>query len=64
VVWHVRARAVEGRANAALVQSVADRVGVSPSAVEIVHGERGREKLLRLRDCSISEVVTALSAVG
>jgi uncharacterized protein YggU (UPF0235/DUF167 family) len=62
MVWHVRARAVEGRANAALLRSVAEHVGVAASAVEIEHGERGREKVLRLRDCTVSAVVTALGA--
>jgi uncharacterized protein YggU (UPF0235/DUF167 family) len=61
IVWHVRARAIEGRANTALVRSVAEHVGVAPSSVEISHGQRGREKVLRLRDCVVSTVVAALN---
>jgi uncharacterized protein len=43
-VW-VTARAVEGAANRALVRAVARALGVRPSAVTLVAGERGRDKL-------------------
>ena len=45
---HVRvtARAVEGAANRALIQAVADVLGVRRSAVSLVAGERSREKLV------------------
>ena len=47
---HVRvtARAVEGAANRALVQAVADALGVRRSAVSLVAGERSREKLVEV----------------
>jgi uncharacterized protein YggU (UPF0235/DUF167 family) len=64
IVWHVHARAVAGQANAALMRSVADRLGVSRSAVEIVRGERGRAKVLRIRDRPVPAVVAALSTRG
>src|SRR5256885_3839112 len=42
-VW-VTARAVEGQANRALVRAVARGLGVRPSAVTLVAGQRGRDK--------------------
>jgi uncharacterized protein YggU (UPF0235/DUF167 family) len=49
-VLHVRvtARAVEGAANRALIQAVADALGVRRSAVSLVAGERSREKLVEV----------------
>jgi uncharacterized protein (TIGR00251 family) len=44
----VSAPPVDGRANKALCQLIARRVGVAPSRVTIVRGERGREKLVRV----------------
>lgn len=60
VVWRVRARAVDGRANAALVRSVASHLGTAPRDVEIARGVRGREKLLRVRGWSVAAVASAL----
>ena len=48
-VW-VTVRAVEGRANRALVQAVARELGVRASAVSVVAGERGRDKLVEIAD--------------
>ena len=49
-VLHVRvtARAVEGAANRALIQAVADALGVRRSAVSLVAGERARDKLVEV----------------
>jgi uncharacterized protein len=49
-VLHVRvtARAVGGAANRALIQAVADALGVRRSAVSLVAGERSREKLVEV----------------
>lgn len=44
----VRARAVEGRANAAVVAAVAEAFGLSNSRVSLVAGERGRDKIVEL----------------
>lgn len=60
VIWRVRVRAVDGRANAALVRSVAGHLGVRPTAVEIIRGARAREKLLRVRSRPVASVVSAL----
>jgi hypothetical protein len=49
-ILHVRvtARAVEGAANRALIQAVADALGVRRSAVSLVGGHRSREKLVEV----------------
>jgi uncharacterized protein YggU (UPF0235/DUF167 family) len=64
IVWYIRARAVEGQANAALVRSVADHVDVPRSAVEIIRGGPGRAKVLRIRGRPVSVIVAALSKNG
>ncbi len=46
-VW-VTAPAVEGAANYALQQVVADALGVRRSAVTLVSGQRGRRKRIRV----------------
>jgi uncharacterized protein YggU (UPF0235/DUF167 family) len=45
----VRARAVEGAANAAVVAALAAAFGLRRSDVEIVAGARGRDKVVVLR---------------
>jgi hypothetical protein len=49
-VLHIRiqARAIEGAANRALIQAVADTLGVRRSAVSLVSGERSRNKLFEV----------------
>ena len=44
----LRARAVEGAANEALVEFVAERLGVARRAVRILRGERSRMKTLEV----------------
>lgn len=51
---------VEGAANEALRKLIAKKLGVSKTAVEIVRGDRGRTKLIRVhgvdgRDVSFDE---------
>jgi len=46
-VW-VTARAVEGAANRALLAAVARALGTRPSAVALVAGERGRDKVVEV----------------
>jgi uncharacterized protein YggU (UPF0235/DUF167 family) len=46
-VW-VTARAVEGAANRALTEAVARALGVRRSAVTLVSGERGRDKVVEV----------------
>jgi uncharacterized protein len=44
----VRAPAVDGKANAALLELVADVLGVKRNAVAIRHGDAGRRKTLNV----------------
>jgi uncharacterized protein len=52
----LRARAVEGQANAALVELLADRLGLRRREVEIVAGERSRRKRVRIEVASEEEL--------
>lgn len=54
---------VDGAANAALREFLADLFGVSPRAVEIVLGEKHRRKVVELRGLSVSEASAALASV-
>jgi len=46
----VTAPAVDGKANAAVLAALAAAFGVRPRQLAIVTGERGRDKLVELRD--------------
>ena len=46
-MW-VTARAVEGAANRALAKAVAAALGVRASAVTLVSGDRGRDKVFEV----------------
>ena len=46
-VW-VTARAIEGAANRALPAAIARALGARPSAVALVAGERGRDKVVEV----------------
>lgn len=54
-VW-LRARPVEGKANAALVEVLAKQLGLRRRDVEIVSGLRSRQKVLRLGVSSLEEL--------
>jgi uncharacterized protein len=58
----LRARAVEGRANAALVGVLAERLGLRKRDVEIVAGTRARQKLVRINVGSTEELGRRLGA--
>ncbi|HEX6254606.1 MAG TPA: DUF167 family protein [Euzebyales bacterium] len=58
--WSVRAPATGGRANAALCRSVADVVGVAPSAVTVVSGATARVKVVRILGRTVAQVAAAL----
>lgn len=58
----VTAAPVDGQANAAVTGLVAKALGVPRSAVTVVRGERGREKLLRVAGLSAVEVRARLAA--
>jgi uncharacterized protein len=44
----VRGRAVEGQANAALIETIASAFGVRPRTVTIIGGEHSRNKTVRI----------------
>ncbi len=48
VIVRVTAAAVDGQANRALCRVVAEHLGLRPSAVRIIRGERSRDKLIAL----------------
>jgi uncharacterized protein len=47
-VVRVTAPPVDGRANDALCRLIARRAGVAPSRVTLLHGAKGREKVLQV----------------
>ena len=56
----VKSPPVDGKANAALREFVADSVGIPVGAVQLVSGATGRDKRLRIAGKSPEEVRTAL----
>jgi uncharacterized protein len=48
IIVAVRAKAVDGKANAAVCAALADAFGVRPSRVTIVTGERARDKVIEI----------------
>ena len=48
LIAKVRARAEDGRANAAVTALVADSLGIAASRVSLLRGATSREKLLRI----------------
>lgn len=56
----LRARAVEGKANRGLVEYLAGQLGLRPYQVELVRGERSRDKLINVDLPSLEEVVSRL----
>jgi uncharacterized protein (TIGR00251 family) len=57
----VTAPPVEGEANRAVATLLARALGVRPSAVSVVRGERGRDKLVRVEGLSVAEVEARLA---
>jgi uncharacterized protein (TIGR00251 family) len=62
-VLHARVSAppVDGQANRALCRLIAAHAGVAPSRVEIVRGERGRSKLVRVEGVALPALLDALA---
>ena len=52
---------VDGAANEALIKLLAKQLGLAKSAVEIVRGERGRTKLLRVHGADVGALDFGLS---
>jgi uncharacterized protein len=52
----LRAPAVEGKANAALLRFLAERLGVSQRAIVLERGERSRDKVIRIDGLSEADI--------
>ncbi len=57
----VTAPPVDGKANRALCRLIAKRVGVAPSRVRVVRGEKSREKVVRVEGIEPTTLREALS---
>ena len=60
----IAAPPVDGAANEALVQLLADRLGVPRSAVEVVAGAAARRKIVRVARITPSEAARQLGIAG
>jgi uncharacterized protein (TIGR00251 family) len=58
----VNAPPVDGQANAAVVRTLAAALGVNRGSVEIVRGETGRRKTVRIRGVTLAALMAVLSA--
>lgn len=56
----VTAPPVDGKANKALCRLIAKRVGVAPSRVSVVRGEKSREKVVRVEGIDETTLTEAL----
>jgi hypothetical protein len=56
----LQAPPVEGRANAALIEFLADLLRISRSSIEIVSGDRGRNKSIVVRGQRAEEISSAI----
>lgn len=64
IAVRVTAPPAEGRANAAVIELVARAAGVPRRKVELVRGERSREKLVRVAGMSAPQLRAALLAAS
>jgi len=56
----VHAPALDGRANDALCEFLADELGLPKRAVTLVQGDKSRQKLLHIAGLTLAEVKTKL----
>jgi uncharacterized protein len=54
----------DGEANRAVVRLVARALDVAPSRVDLVAGDRGRQKRVRIADLEPAELERRLAAIG
>jgi len=57
----LQAPPVEGRANAALIEFLAELLGVARSAIEIAGGEHTRNKTILVRGRNANQIMAALT---
>ncbi len=62
LVVRLTAPPVEGAANAALLKLLAKALGLPPSALELLRGQSGRDKLVLARGLDAAAVRSALLA--
>ena len=56
----VNAPPVDGKANEAVVRALAGALGVARGAVEIIRGETGRRKTVKIRGITLAALLRAL----
>jgi uncharacterized protein (TIGR00251 family) len=56
----VNAPPVEGKANEAVIRVLAQTLGVARGAVEILRGQTGRRKTVRIRGVTLAALLRAL----
>ena len=64
ILVRLAAAPVEGAANTAVGALLARALGVRPSAVTVVHGERGRDKTVRVAGLTLDEMKRRLLDTG
>jgi uncharacterized protein len=52
----IHAPALEGRANEELCEFLADQLGLPKRAVSVAHGDKSRQKLIRIEGLTLAEV--------
>jgi uncharacterized protein (TIGR00251 family) len=57
----VQAPALDGRANAALTEFLADQLGLPRRAVVLVRGDKSRQKVVRIDGLTLAEVQRQLA---
>ncbi len=57
----VHAPALDGRANDALCEFLADELGLPKRAVALAHGDKSRQKLIRIAGLTLAEVKARLN---
>ena len=62
LVVRLTAPPVEGRANQALVRILADALGIAPSAVQLLRGNSGRDKLVAIAGVDAATARARLSS--
>ena len=60
----VTAPPVDGAANDAVRRLLADALGVAPSAISVVRGERGRDKVVRIGGITETQLRARLAEQG
>jgi uncharacterized protein (TIGR00251 family) len=57
----VHAPALEGRANDALLEFLADKLGVHRRDITLIRGDKSRHKIIRITGLTLAEVKTRLA---